>query len=80
MDKKWQVTTDRFSQRQRHEIEDMEGRMAAHAAAQATSLEERMAAALTAAMAAQTQQMTALMQSQAAGHGEGGLGLAKGDG
>ena len=38
----------------------------------------------SAGMAAQAQQfnqqMAAFMQSQAAGHGEGGLGLAKGDG
>jgi hypothetical protein len=63
--------------------------MAAHAAAQATSLEEKMAAQ-TSQAAAQEQQMAALvqsnqqimafMQSQAARQGEGGLGLAKGDG
>jgi hypothetical protein len=69
VDKQVQVATDRFSQKQSQQNQDM-----------IAKLEERMTAALTAAMAAQTQQMTALMQSQAAGHGEGGLGLAKGDG
>jgi len=56
-------------------------------AAQAASMEKRMTAQVAQAaerMAAQAAQFNQLMaafkQSQAAGHGEGGLGLAKGDG
>jgi hypothetical protein len=64
-------------------LERQRERMAAQAAVQAARLEEIMTAQ-EARMTAQTQQLNQLMasyiQSQAAGNGGGGLGLAKGDG
>jgi hypothetical protein len=90
MDKKLQVATDRFLQKQRQETQDT----LATQAAGLQAMEERMTAAMAAQTAAQTaaqaetqaaaqathQLMAQFMQSQAARHGEGGLGLAKGDG